>query len=1183
MLRFVFGASGSGKSFYIRREIIERSLAEPDRNFLIVVPDQFTMQTQLDIVKQHPRHGIMNIDVVSFSRLSHRIFEEIGEEHGKVLDDMGKSLVLRHVAETIEGDLPIIGKNMHKMGYIDEVKSTISEFMQYRIEPEELDSLIKLAEGKGALKAKLLDLQRLYAEFKSYIKGNYIAQEEMLQVLCSILPKSKLIPGSVIAFDGFTGFTPVQYQVIGELLRLSEEVIYSCNIGDEENPYAYIREAEQELFLLSKKTVHDLLRLEYENEKMADSSLVPDFDRWASYRNENSRDVRLKQGENSRHHANKELAFLEENLFRYNNNTFNEKAENIKLFEADTIQDEVNMALSEIKTMIRDDKSLQYRDFAIVCGSLERYESLLEKTARDIDIPIYIDQTGNLKLNPLVELIRSAIKIVTDKYTYEAVFHYLRSGLSDFSRQEADKLENYVRALGIRGKNAWENEFTKIPRSMERRLKPEDEDGKQKVSEFLSEINSMREKLVTSIKPLFDAGNGSVKEFSVALYEFLEAHHAEEKLAEKEGFFHENGDELRAKEYGVIYRKVIELIDQIAMLFGDENISLKEYSDILDVGFSDISIGTIPQNVDRIVVGDIERTRLNEVKVLFFLGVTDDLIPKGVGTGGIISDIERQFLVDLEPDVELAPTPRQQMYTQRLYLYMNLTKPSEKLFLTYAHLDGEGASLRPAYLIGKIKSMFPGIGAVRLSEKSPRFLLQTDENSMSYIARHMQDYALGYMSEEKERDFRAIFHSVAGLGDDRKKRLKNMQNAAGMSYRYEPLSRAVASMLYGNVLSNSVSRLEKFAQCSYAHFLQYGLRLDDREEFSFERSDLGNVFHGVLETFSVNLEKEGLNWLNFTKEQGEQILDKSLDEFASGYGGEILQSSKRSEYSLERIRRIMRRSVDTLQYQLSKGSFMPKSVETSFSAAGEIDAINIDLTDDEKSRIRQKMKLTGTIDRIDTYEDSDHVFVKIIDFKSGDKNFDLCSLYYGLQLQLVLYMNVARSMEKAENPGKEVVPAAILYYHVADPVLKGDDIDSDETEDDINARIRKELRTKGLVRADKDVVTLLDRDMASSSDVVPVSITAKGEFSKKGSSVMEAEDFEEVSRYVTGLIKKSGKRILSGDIQVNPYEMGEKTGCKYCGFKSICGFDETIPGYCTNEMIQKDDDEILLDIKKENE
>ncbi|WP_408070483.1 PD-(D/E)XK nuclease family protein [Butyrivibrio sp. JL13D10] len=1209
MLRFIFGASGSGKSFHIRQEIIERSMAEPARNFLIVVPDQFTMQTQLDIVKQHPMHGIMNIDVVSFSRLSHRIFEEVGQSHDKVLDDMGKSLVLRHVAEDIRDKLPVIGGSMHKMGYIDEVKSTISEFMQYSIEPEMLDDIIGACEGKGALKAKLEDLKLLYAEFKKYIKGSYIAQEELLDVLCRAIPSSKLVKDSVIAFDGFTGFTPVQYKVILQLLKQASEVIFSCTIGHGEDPFVYDRSAEQDLFLLTKKTVHDLLRLEYDNEKNSDPSSVPDFERWMEYYIKGKYMI-LADNDMGRHAQNPELSFLEKRLFRYGNDLYENPSEKIGILEADTITSEVQMVFSRIRSLIRDNKNLHYRDFAIVCGSLERYETIISEEAGKYEIPVYLDQTGKIKLNPLIEAIRSALLTVTTKYSFESVFHFLRSGLSPLSSNEADKLENYVRALGIRGNKAWNSSFELVPGQIMRRLKKhQGQDNDSDVTEelkkqYLDEINSLRERVVSSLSMLFNAEGGTVLDYSKALYDFLSELNAQQKIAAYEAYFHEQGDEIRAKEYSSIFRKVIALLDQVTALMGDEKLTWKEYSDILDVGFGDIEIGTIPQSVDRIVVGDIERTRLNEVKVLFFLGVNDDLIPKSAGTGGIISDIERQYLAESLTDIELAPTPRQQMYIQRLYLYMNLTKPSDRLYLSFAHLDPDGKSIRPAYLIGKIKMLFPGTPIECFDDSADSEIIQTVQNGMDYVAAHLQDYSRGYLGETNEKIFSTLFHSLMKSGSDKNEaidekndvtsesnryepdkrncnsesnrgRLIKMVNAAGTGYIHKPLSEAVASMLYGNFLVNSVSRLEKFAGCSYAHFLRYGLGLDDREEFSFDQSDLGTVFHGALETFSRKLEEENLTWNSFDKEQAERIMDAALKEYTADYNGNILESSKRSEYLMQRIKRILLRSVDTLQYQLNKGSFVPKSMETSFDEAGDIDAINISLTEDERGRILQKMKLTGRIDRIDTCEDADHVYLKIIDFKSGNKKFELCSLYYGLQLQLVMYMNVARSMAETANKGKEIVPAAILYYHLTDPVLDGENVSPDDTDEDINGMIRQKLKTRGLIRADRSVVELLDREPGKSSDVIPVKFNNDGDFSKTGSDVMSADDFEDVSRYVEHLIKKSGRSIIHGDIAVNPYSQGNRNACEYCSFKSVCGFDNAVPGYEMRELQNKNNDEVL--------
>ncbi len=277
MLRFCFGASGSGKSTRLYNEIIDRSIKEPGTSFYIIVPDQFTMQTQKDVVKMHPSHAIMNIDVLSFGRLSHRIFEELGLSSFSVLDDLGKSLVLRRVSDILGPKLPIIGKNMHKPGYIDEVKSTISEFMQYGISDEALLLLEEKSSSKGALNSKIKDLRLLYSEFLKYISGKFITAEETLDVLCRAIPDSRIMKDSVIVFDGFTGFTPIQYRVIKNLLEVAREVIVSLSISADNDPYSGSYE-EQELFMLSKKTVLDLQKLEYPGNMS--------FDAWRNVRNQ---------------------------------------------------------------------------------------------------------------------------------------------------------------------------------------------------------------------------------------------------------------------------------------------------------------------------------------------------------------------------------------------------------------------------------------------------------------------------------------------------------------------------------------------------------------------------------------------------------------------------------------------------------------------------------------------------------------------------------------------------------------------------------------------------------------------------------------------------------------------------------------------------------------------------------
>ncbi|WP_026516445.1 PD-(D/E)XK nuclease family protein [Butyrivibrio sp. MC2021] len=1154
MLRFCFGASGAGKSTTLYKDVIDRSLKDNTGQFFIIVPDQFTMQTQMDVVKMHPLGAIMNIDVLSFGRLSYRIFEETGLGSFSVLDDVGKSLVLRHVADTLGERLPVIGKNMHKPGYIDEVKSTISEFMQYGIGDQELSVLLEKSSGKGALSSKLKDLKLLYSEFLKYIEGNYITTEETLDLLCKAIDSSRILKGSVVIFDGFTGFTPIQYRVIKKLLATCSEVMVSVTISPEEDPYDPGFE-EQELFMLGKKTVRDLEKLMYqvEQENMASVGSLPDFETYRKLRREGeSGDIRLTHKPVYRLEGNAPASFLEENLFRYNNKKYTAENETIEVYSAGNPAEEIRQTMIKITDIVRD-KNLSYRDIAIVCGSLEDYGDIISREADKFGIPVYIDRNMSLLLNPFVEYVTSAINIVISGYKYEDVFHYMRSGMTDFSREDTDILENYVRALGISGTKQWEDKFL---RRMPRRFKPKNEDQDLKEVELLARLEDMRSRITEQLKPLFDQKSGTVKDITSAIISVIEKNRSEEKLQQYADRFKKAGNNRKAREYDQIYEKIMNLLLQMDSLIGGETLTLPEYRDILEVGFGKIEVGTIPQDVDRIIVGDIERSRLKEIRVLFFMGVNDGAIPKSAGGGGILSDIDRQFLSELDTGIELAPTPRQQMYIQRLYLYMNLTKPTDKLFLSYSEIDKEGKSLRPAYLIPKLMQMFEGLTVERPQEGSFESQNVSVADSCDTLSEMLRSYAAGTLYKDKIRDFYTLYKVLQDYSD-KNQLLERLKDAAFSHYEDKPLAKELARALYGAILENSVSRLEKFASCCYAHFLRYGLDLQERKEYKFDVADLGEVYHDVLEKYTSEVISRKLDFRSMSKEDSDEILKQALTTCADKYGNTILYSSARNQFLIDRIYRILSRTVDTLKYQLSKGRFEPAFVEMDFRQAGDIADINVELSEEEKGDILQKMKLRGRIDRVDLYEDPDHVYIKIIDFKSGKKKFSIASLYHGLSLQLVMYMNVARAMEKAKNPDKEIVPAAVLYYHVDDPIIGGQE---DMQPDAINDLIRNELRTTGLVNADDTVVQLLHEGLDGRSDVIPVKLLKKGGYSKD-SGVAGSEDYQYISRYVNDKVREYGKRILQGDISVNPYEAGNRSSCTYCDYRSVCGYDDKIPGY----------------------
>lgn len=1137
-LRFCFGPSGSGKSHRIYEEIMQRAAEEPGRNFLIIVPDQFTMQTQKDLVMRSDRDGILNIDVLSFGRLSHRILEEVGTKEMPVLDDTGKSLVLQKVAADLKEQLPAMGSLLHKQGYIHEVKSAISEFMQYGISTQDMDKLITSAQKRGALAMKLKDLKTLYRGFQDYIRDHFITTEETLDVLRRSLSKSKILKGSVVVFDGFTGFTPIQNRLIQELMRVCAETIVTVTIGVGEDPYKM--DGEQKLFHLSKKTVADL-------EKLAAEAEV-----------ERGEDLFVKGGPN-RFAKAPALHYLEQNLFRYQYEPYAGEQQEIHMFEALSPREEVHQTALYIRHLIRE-QGMTYRDIAVVIGDLEGYASYVETEFGQLEIPCFLDRTRGIVLNPMIEYIKSALQLYIKDFSYDTVFHFLRSGMADISREEIDELENYVIRTGARGYRTYSRLFTRRTEELQGNA----EGSEQAEEKTMERLNRIRQQFMDAVEILHMGSQEKAGDYVSHLYDFLEQNQVQQKLLNYQQQFEKEGDLSRAREYAQIYRLVMDLLDQVYELLGEEEISRQEFADILEAGFGEITVGTIPQNVDRIVVGDMERTRLKQVKVLFFLGVNDGSIPKNASKGGIISDMDREFLI--ESGTEMAPSPRQQMYIQRLYLYLNMTKPSEQLYLSYAKVNSEGKGIRPSYLIDTVRKLFPAMSVEYPQNRSRLEQIEGRQEGARYLAEELREYVEGTLPEEERQDFYLMYraYEADAVGRDL------LTRAAFRRYRESGLSRIVARALYGQQLENSVSRLETYAACACRHFLQYGLSLQEREEFGFEASDMGTVYHAVLENFAGKLAESNLTWWDFTEDFAAKAVKESVEAYAATYGETVLYSSARNEYAITRMSRILTRTVLTLQKHLKQGSFQPDDYELSFRFAEDLDSIHVDLSEDEK------MHLQGRIDRIDVSEDAEHVYVKVIDYKSGNRKFDLAALYYGLQLQLVVYMNAAMEMESRKHPDKEIVPAALLYYHIDDPTIE---TPVELTDEQINEQILAKLRMNGVVNSDPEVVERLDRYMQDKSVVIPVEKKKDGSFSAR-SGVLSWEEMQLISSYVDAKIRSIGREILDGKIAANPYEKGNEEACTYCAYKKVCGFDGSIPGYEKRQLEDLDKQALMQRMQK---
>ena len=1108
-LQFVIGSSGSGKTRYLYENLIKLSLEHPEGNYISIVPEQFTMQTQKEIVTLHPNHGSMNIDIVSFQRLAYRIFEELGVEHLEVLDDMGKSMVLRRVAAGQKKNLGLYGSHLNQTGFVNQLKSMLSELYQYGIQPENLREAMEHA--GPLLCEKLHDISVVYEAFQQEIQEKYITAEEILDVLCRVLPRSELIRKSVVTLDGYTGFTPVQYRIVELLMRYAKQVIITVSIDPEEKPYE--RTGIDHLFYMGKEMIWRVHELAARNGIRRDQ------------------DVRLEGKCLPRFQNSPAIAFVEKNLYRYGRRSEQEPKE-IRVFRAVSPGEEASFAASMIHRLVRE-QGIRYREIAVITGDLAGYRYEIVNRFEREKIPYFMDDKKSILENVMVEFIRAALDAVRKDFDYESMFRLLKTGLLTEKKEELDRLENYVIAMGVRGWKWWKETWERTYR------------GGKDIN--LDQLNAFKEEILCVLEPFRDcmkAEERTIGSMTDGVIRCLETCMVREKLDQYCQYFEGTGQFSLAKEYEQVYDRVLELLERLKELLGTEKATVKEYAEILDAGFAEIQVGVIPATVDRVVVGDITRTRLDRIRVLLFLGVNEGIVPGRKDGGSLLNDMDRETLKECQ--IELAPTSREDGLMQRYYLYLLLTKPSDEFVLSYASFNQAGKSMRPSSLISEMKRMFPLLTVQDASEET-RKIYSLEEGKEKLI-----EGLRAYEEHGDDRKFLELYRYFAA-SREYGELTKKLTDAAFYSYEKRGISKAAASALYGTILQGSVTRLEKYAACAYAHFLNYGLELMERQEYQVGAADMGNLFHSSIDLCFQELQEQGKKLTELTEAERAALVGNCVRQVTEHYGSTIFQSTARNQYLVRRVEKMTERTIWALAEQLKKGDFEPAGFEVAFSAVDNLSAMKIRLSEEEQLHLR------GRIDRLDLCEDQEHVYVKIIDYKSGGTRFDLAAVYYGLQLQLVVYMDAVTELEERKHPGKEVVPAGIFYYNIKDPLV---DIDKEnaETPEEIEMEILRQLRMNGLVNSDLEVISHMDRAIEKKSDVIPVALK-DGMIQENYSSVASGRRFEILKNYVRRQLACSGREILDGNTAVEPYKGAAGSACDYCPYHGVCGFDAKVAGY----------------------
>ena len=1085
---YLLGQANSGKSTFLCKKALE--FAENEKKTVImIVPEQFALKTETDLVKMSSGHGIMNIEVLSFTRLAYRIMEEANDKAYPILDDMGKTMLIKTILRENCEQLHVYRKKDNSISFVDEIKSCISELMSYMIT---YDMLMPEEEDNSLLSYKRRDIALIYREFLKKIEGVYTTAESLDELCFRHINTSDILKNSIIILDGFTGFTPVQYAFLEHIFGVCSDVYVSL-CADKSLKHGDFVSAEdygnyKGIFSMSAEVLSKLTKITNDNGLYA---RIIDFDEYCT--NVNS------------------IKALSSNIFRtvYSKQ---KECEGIYINSFSGIREESYHAAAMISDLLRNN-NYHFRDVAIICGDIDSYGIYLKAALTDYNINYYIDETRCVDKNILISFIHNAIKVIDSDYSREAVVNFIKSPLAGFDFKTVCEFDNYLSSYNYRGRKKYARPFTSTLRI--------------KGTIDIDKINELRASLVEKISMLpAKLDKLSIKEFIKSLYEFLESFNVEEKLKNIVTDFEGvrlYDKEAMATEYDKVYTEVIKVLERIAELNDGTPVSYKEFDDLFMMGIKKLKLGMIPESTDVVTIGDVKRTRLKDIKALFFLGVNEGVIPE-VGRNGIIFSSDDKEILK-KNGVELSPVIKTDPYREEFYLYLALSKPSDKLYLSYINVDNEGNELRPSYILGQIKNIFPEL---KINEMHDTLSEKIGfDNGFSYFVGHDNN------RDELYYKLKAYYEDIGGYKNSDIDKMKLM-----ICEPVTALSDKIALKLYGEILKGSVTKLEEYAACHYKFFIRYGLGLIENYEAEPGSIDFGNIFHKALSSFGKYLSDKKDEYDSLSEEEvvenGISCISRAVNEYQDG----LYFEDERLEFFAERMETVMEITSKAIFRQLKSGDYKPELFEKNISLSG----VNYDLS--------------GVIDRIDVLRNDECSRIKIVDYKTGSQDFSYAALLEGISLQLPVYMNAA--MELFDNP----ISANMFYQHVDNPVLeKKEDVAVDEklkALKPVGLGVFSDINIGGL---DRGAFTDGIRTAGYDSPVIKYGTKKDGDIDRKKTNMtrwIDDASMAVVTGHALKKVSEFSKDILSGNISVNPSDNKVCKSCDYCNYRGICGFDNKL-------------------------
>lgn len=1130
-VRLVLGRSGSGKTELIIGEIKDRLIADPQGDPVIyLVPEQMSFLSEYRLSTDPDLGGMIRAQVYSFPRLAWRVLQETGGYTRQHLDSVGTSMMIRKIIEDKKEDLKIFQKAADKNGFIQQMEQMLIEFKRYAIKPEELsERAASSSEGDKVLGHKLHDLEIVYRQFEDELFGKYIDSEDYFRLLAEKVPASDYLKNAEVYIDGFYSFTPLELMIIDQLIGTCKRVTIALPV---DKSFREDQPDELHLFRMTGETCQNLHEMiKSKGYELEEEIVLTEQKRWH---------------DESLQHLERE--FDSRPAVKYTGQAA------IHIAQAANRRAEMEGVARKIRALARE-KGYRYRDIAVLMRGTE-YREVLETIFDDYELPYFIDQKRNMLNHPLIELVRSSLETVLGNWRYEPIFRAVKTDLLfpaeaniNKMREQMDVMENYVLAFGIQGEK-----WTKKERWKYRRIRGLEFDGAVQTDaekQIEQELNNLRLMITTPLlrmaRRLKRADSG--RKLAEAVYLFMEELDIPAKLDSWRLEAEQAGRLVEAREHEQAWNAVIDLLDQFVEMLGDSKVALKQFVSILDAGFEALKFSLIPPAIDQVLIADIEKTRLADVKVAFVIGVNEGVLPAKMSEEGIFGDDDRELLKS--KGIKLAPGSRTKLLDENFIAYKAFATPSELLFVSFPIANEEGKALMPSSFIKRITDLFP--------EHQSHFYLPDpselpEEEQLEYAAG--ENVALSYLTSQlqlKKRNY-PVFDFWWDVYDYYIKdhrwadTARKVLSSLFYENRTKQLSESVSKELYGEQIEASVSRMELFNSCPFSHYVQHGLRLRDRQIFRLEAPDIGDLFHAALKEIAETVMEQNLSWASLTRAQAEELARDAVQKLAPRLQNEILLSSNRHHYIRQKLQNIISRASLVLSEHAKASGFSPVGLELGFGRQGKLPPLAFSLKNGTR------MELMGRIDRVDKAEDDHGVYLRVVDYKSSVKDVNLTEVYYGVALQMLTYLDIIIT----HSPllvGKPADPAGVLYFHVHNPIVNASKM---LTLDEIEEEILKRFKMNGLLLNDENVIRLMDKSIdTGSSQIISAGFKKDGSL-MKSSKVASKEDFDHLRQFVRHKYVETGNRIVSGIVDVSPYKLKDRAPCTFCSFKPVCQFDQAV-------------------------